>query len=138
MNVNEKLKTEVLSELEGVSTMALGSEEHGKTVDAVNGMIDRVVKLQQIDAEQRKLDIEREKLELEREKLELEDRKAKNESRNNKVKNVITVVTTGITFVVAVWANIDSKKFEGYHSTEAGRLSERRLLGFMDKLKNNN
>ena len=137
MDVNERLKDEVLSEIEGVGTMALGSAEHEKTVNAVNGMMDRIIKVEQLKAEQRKLDLEESKLRLEEEKKDLEERKANNDHKNNITRNVITVVTTALSVGVAIWANIDSKKFEGYHSTEAGRMSERRLLGFLDKLKNN-
>ena len=139
MDVSTRLKDEVMSEIEGVSTMTLGSAEHGHTVEAVNGMIDRLVKLEQVETDKRKLDLESEKLRLEEEKRDLEELKVNNEARNNKIRNVITVATTVLTVGVTIWANVDSKRFEqGFtHTTEAGRTSTRKLLGLLDKLKNN-
>lgn len=121
---------EVMNELGEISKMELGSEEHVKSAQVVNGMVDRL-------HESKKLENETLKLELEAKRLEVEEEKNRNEKNNNVVKNVITGVTFVGSVVVAVWANLDSKKFEmGFtHTTEAGRASTRKLLGFLDKFK---
>lgn len=121
---------EVLSELSEISKMEMGSDQHVKSAQVVNGMIDRV-------HESKKLENETLRLELEAEKLKIEDEKNRNEKTNNVVKNILTGVTFVGSVIVAVWANLDSKAFEKdyTHTTEAGRASTRKLLGFLDKFK---
>lgn len=121
---------EVLSELGEISKMELGKDEYVKTTQGVNSMIDRL-------HESKKLENEALKLELEAERLKVEAEKNRNEKSNNVVKNILTGVTFAGSVIVAVWANLDSKSFEkNYtHTTEAGRASTRKLLGFLDKFK---
>ena len=121
---------ELMAELEGISKMELGKDEHTKTAQVFNTMIDRV-------HESKKLENEAFRLELEEQKLKIEEERNRHEKFNDVVKHVITGVTFVGTIAVTVWANIDSKKFEmGYnHTTEAGRASTKKLLGFLDRFK---
>lgn len=129
-NVERAMRDEANKEFEELGKMKLGSEEHVKTANVANSTVDRLNEMEKINIEHRKLDIEERKLDIEEKKLE-------NDKKNNLVKNVLTgtifVVSTGIT----IWANIDSKKFEGAftHTTEAGRGSERKLLSLLDKVR---
>lgn len=106
-----------------IETMTAGSEEHAKATTAANITVDRL-------NEMRKIRIEEKKLELEREKL-------KAEQRNNLIRTIVTVVTFTAGAGITIWANVDSKKFEGAytHTTSAGRQSESKLLSFMDRVK---
>lgn len=67
-----------------------------------------------------------------------------NESKRLKGERIdrwVKLGVTGLTFIasaaISIWANLDSKKFEGVatHTTEAGRSSQRTLLSFFDKQK---
>ena len=122
---------EVANEFEEMGTMKLGSDEHVKTAEVANKVMDRLIKNEEVENEKRRLTIEERKLDIEEERL-------KHEKRIDWAKIGVGVTTTIVTGGVAVWGYIDSKYFEkeGYmHSTEAGRSSIRKLLGLVDKLK---
>ena len=121
---------EVEDELGEIANMKLGSDEYTKTTNAVNGMIDRLHESKKIENETLRLEIEKDKIEIEKEKNH-------NDNTNNVVKNIITATTFVLSAGVAVWANIDSKRFEkGFtHTTEAGRASNRIILNILDKFK---
>lgn len=129
-SVEEVLYEEALSECSAMAGMKLGSEEHTKTAKVVNDMMDRLIKLEEVKNEQRRLDIEEQK-------AYIEERKVDSDKINQWIRNGITLVTFGVSVMVTVWANEDSKLFEqGYtHTTEAGRTSTRRLLTLLDKFK---
>ena len=124
------MRKEALDEFVEIGKLEIGSEKHLKAVQAVNSVVDRLNKIEEIN-------IEKEKLEIEREKIEVEEQKLNNDKRNSLVRNVLTGATFVIATGVTIWANYDSKKFEGAftHTTEAGKNSERKLLSLMDKVK---
>lgn len=130
MSIESVLKDEVLNELESVRKMELGSDQHVKTVGAVNSMVDRLV-------ESLKLDNEKKRLEIEERKSLIDAARLESEKKDRNVKNVITIGTTLLYTGVMIWANIDSKRFEqGYtHTTEAGKSSSRALLNLLSKNK---
>lgn len=130
MSIESVLKDEVLNELESVRKMELGSDQHVKTVGAVNSMVDRL-------GESLKLDNEKKRLEIEERKTLIEAARLESEKKDRKAKNVITIGTTLLYTGVMIWANIDSKRFEqGYtHTTEAGKSSSRALLNLLSKNK---
>ena len=100
-----------------------GSEDWVKTMNGANSTVDRLNEL-------RKIRLEEKKLELEKQKLEAEKR---NRWIDTGTKVALFMVAAGI----SIWANVDSKKFEGAftHTTQAGRQSESKLLSFMDRVK---
>ncbi len=104
-------------------TMDAGSEDCTKATNIANCTVDRLNELRKIRLEEAKLEHERAKL--------------KAEERDRLVKNIMTGVTFGVGVLVTIWANIDSKKFEGAftHTTSAGRQSESKLLSLMDRVK---
>lgn len=126
----ELVTKEVESEVKSIGSMELGIDEHVKTAQVANNMIDRLIKVDEVENEKRKLDLEERKLDIEEKKLE-------NDKRNNVVKNVLSGLAFVTSLGVTIWANIDSKKFEqGFtHTTEAGRGSTRKLLNLLDKFK---
>ena len=120
---------EVANEYEEMGKMKLGSEEHVKTAQVANGVMDRLIKLDEIENERRKLDNEEKKLRIEEERL-IHDKKV------DWAKIWVGVATTASTMAAWVWANNNSTKLElgGHmHSTEAGRSVNRKLLGLLDK-----
>lgn len=130
-NAERVIMEEVIEEFQSINKMELGSEQHVKTVQAANSMMDRLHKVEE-------LRIEREKLELERSKIEVEEKKLSSDKKNSMVRNILTgasmIVFTGVT----IWGYIDGKRFEadGFTMTnESGKSSERRLLSLIDKVK---
>lgn len=124
MSVQTTLYDEALREFEEVTKFDLGSEQHTKTVQAANSIVDRLNELDKTENEKRRLDIEEKK-------LEIEEAKLKSDKQDHLIRDVITVTLNLIFVGVTIWANVDSKRFEqGYtHTTEAGRSSTRSLLG---------
>jgi hypothetical protein len=121
--------------------MGAGSEECVKTTNLANGTVDRLNELRKIRLEEKKLEYEKARLEAEKareeKKLEFEKARLEADKRDRFIKNVMTGVTFGVGALITIWANIDSKKFEGAftHTTSAGRQSESKLLSFMDRVK---
>lgn len=126
----ELVNKEVESEVKSIGSMELGADEHVKTAKVANDMMDRLIKVDEIENEKRKLD-------LEERKLDIEEQKVENDKRNNKIKNVLSGIAFVTSLGVTIWANIDSKRFElgSTHTTEAGRGSTRKLLNLLDKFK---
>lgn len=104
-------------------SMDAGSEECVKTTNLANGTVDRLNELRRIRLEEKKLEFEKARLEADK--------------RDRFIKNVMTGVTFGVGALITIWANIDSKRFEGAftHTTSAGKQSENKLLSFMDRVK---
>lgn len=131
MSVYGKLYEETQHHIEEIGTMALGSEEHVKTVNCTTSMIDRLNDHQKIELEDRKLDIEEKKLDLEAAKL-------KSDNKGRLVLNIITTVTTVGTIAVHVWTVLSDRKFESQgfmHTSEAGRTSRKTLLSLVDRFR---
>lgn len=89
--------------------MEAGSEEQAKTIETANSIVDRLN----------------------------ESVKLKGERTDRWIKLGVTVAMFLGSLGLSVWANKDSKKFEGAftHTTEAGRSSQRNLLSFFDRQK---
>lgn len=122
---------EVLSELEEISKMELGSDAHVKTAQVANSMIDKLNEAERIKNEQKRLENEEQKLAIEAEKNEIE-------KRNNLIKNVLTGAVFAVSTGITIWSNVTAMRFEtsGHlHTTEPGKGSTRKLLNLLDKFK---
>lgn len=130
MSVEKTMYEEAQSEFKEAGKMKLGSEDHVKTIAAANATVDRLNEIEKIKVEKRKLDVEERK-------LDIEERKLEHDKKDRFIKNALTIGIFAASTIVTIWANYDSKKFEGAytHTTEAGRGSERKLLNFMDKVR---
>lgn len=124
MSIQTTMYDEAKREFEEVSGFELGSEQHTKTIQAANSVVDRLNELDKIENEKRKLDIEEQRLEIEKAKL-------KNDKQDHLIRDIITVGLNVLFVGVTIWANVDAKRFEqGFtHTTEAGRSSTKSLLG---------
>ena len=130
MELERNLEQEVLNEVEEIGKMQLGSDEYTKTVNGMNAMADRVIKIKELTLKEREIEVEQEK-------NETEKKKTKGEMFNNIAKHAVNVILFGVCVVVNIWANKDSKDFEmGYtHTTTAGKESNKTLLSLMNKFK---
>lgn len=131
MSVYGSMYEEVKNHIEEVGRMELGSEQHVKTVNCANGMVDRLIERDKVRNEERRLDIEERK-------LELEEARLVSDNRGRLVVNIITGVTTVAYVATHVWTVLSDRKFESggfMHTSEAGRTSRRNLLSLMDKFR---
>lgn len=124
MRIEDLLNKEICEDLEGLSELELGSDEHKAGVDVVTKLIDRKVEL-------RKLEIERQE--------RVESRKAEDEIKLKQMKEnrvdrfigyVINAAGILIPVAVTVWGTKVSLKFEeeGTITTAAGRNFFSRLF----------
>lgn len=131
MSMKTKISDEVLNEIEAVGKQALGSEEHVKTVQAVNSMVDRLQKADEIELERQKLEVEERRLDIEEKKL-----------KQNKWVDILKVGATtalGVGYAivqVAIYVHSFRKDDQGeMPQTEGGRNAERKLFNLTDKFK---
>lgn len=130
MSIERAMRDEAMNELKEVGKMKLGSDEHIKTVGAVNSMVDRLSEYEKIANEKKRLEIEERKTLIEAARLE-------NDKKDRAIKNGITIGTSVGFILVNVGTVIASMRFEqGYtHTTEAGKSSLRTLLNLWSKSK---
>lgn len=130
MGVYNTMYDEAQDHFEKVGKMELGSDEHVKTVNCANGIIDRLLKRDEIANEERKIALEEQKIEVELAKIA-------SDNRNRNIATVVTLITTTAYVGVSVWTILSERDFEkaGYMlSSEAGRTSRRNLLNLLDKV----
>ena len=130
MSVYRTMYDEAQNHFEEIGKMELGSDEHVKTVNCANEMIDRLIERDKIANEERKLDIEEQKIDVELAKLQ-------SDNKNRKLTMGITLFTAVMYVGGHVWTVLSDRDFEAkgfMHTSEAGRNSRRNLLNLLDKL----
>lgn len=123
MSVKHLLNDEIVSEIENLNKVPLGSEEHKIAADALAKLLDKSIELDKLDLEyQDKADSREAANNLKR--IEIEE-----EKKDRRVKNVLTGVSVIGGFAVTIWGAIKSLEFEktGTITTIMGR-------GFIQKL----
>lgn len=123
MSVKRLLNEEIVSEIENLNKVPLGSEEHKIAADALAKLLDKSIEMDKLDLEyQDKADSREAANDLKR--IEIEE-----EKKDRRVKNVLTGVSVVGGFVVTIWGAIKSFEFEktGTITTIMGR-------GFIQKL----
>ena len=130
MSVYSKMYDEAQNHFEEIGRMALGSDEHVKTVNCANEMVDRLIERDKIANEERKLDIEEQKIEVELAKIA-------SENKNRKLTIAVTLITSALYIGGHAWTVLSERDFElkgCMLSSEAGRSSRRNMLNLLDKL----
>lgn len=128
--LKRKYKEEVITELDVVGKMALGEDEYSKTVTGMNAMTDRIIKMEEIELEERRLEVEAAKVEVEREK-----------TKGEKFINVLKTVGEWAIFLASMGVTIcaydDHKRFEREYSdtTTGGKHATKNLLTAMERWK---
>ena len=123
MSVKRLLNEEIVSEIENLNKVPLGSEEHKIAADALAKLLDKSIEMDKLDLEyQDKADSREAANNLKR--IEIEE-----EKKDRRVKNVLTGVSVIGGFAVTIWGAIKSLEFEktGTITTIMGR-------GFIQKL----
>ena len=94
MEIEQLLQDEIKDELQGLSTLELGSDKYKVTTDGIVKLMDKAIEMDKINRDQDERQANR------NEDLELKYRQIEAEIRDRKVKNVITVVISGVGTVV--------------------------------------
>ena len=117
MEIEKLLHDEIVDELGGLNTLELGSDKYKVTTEGIVKLMDRAIEMDKLSKE---LD-DRQKNR--NEDLELKYRQIDAEIRDRKIKNVITVVISGVGTIVTIWGTLKTLKFEevGTVTTMAGR-----------------
>lgn len=117
MNLERMTNEEIEVEMQELSKMQLGSDEYKATIDGITKLMDRSIKLKELekDSEEKAKALEAE-TKLKEEEIEVD-------KRDKRTRNVITGVSVVGGLGVTVWGAIKSWKFEehGYISSSAGR-----------------
>ena len=117
MEIEQLLQDEIKDELQGLSTLELGSDQYKVTTDGIAKLMDRAIEMDKLNEELHERRANR------NEDLELKYRQIDAEIRDRKIKNVITVAISGVGTVVTIWGTLKTLKFEevGTVTTIAGR-----------------
>lgn len=117
MKIEALLQDEVVAELEELSKLEVGSDKYKATTEGIAKLMDRAIEMDKINRDQDERQINHDN------DLALKTRQIEAEIRDRKIKNVITVVVSGVGTVVTIWGTLKTLKFEevGTVTTMAGR-----------------
>lgn len=117
MEIEKLLHDEIVDELGGLNTLELGSDKYKVTTEGIVKLMDRAIEMDKLSKELDERQANR------NEDLELKYRQIDAEIRDRKIKNVITVVISGVGTIVTIWGTLKTLKFEevGTVTTMAGR-----------------
>ena len=90
MKTKDLLRDEVNSQIEGLRTEKLGTEEYDKTVNGICKMVDKLNEME-------KIEIEKQRLDNESASVNIEWSKTQSENKDRKVKNIIAGAGLGLT-----------------------------------------
>lgn len=123
MNVKTLLDEEIVSEIENLNKVPLGSEEHKITADALAKLLDKSVEMKKLDLEYQ------DKVESREAANNLKLTEIEEEKKDRRVKNILTGVSVVGGFALTIWGTIKSFEFEkdGVITTIMGK-------GFIQKL----
>ena len=123
MKFEHLLKEEIVSEVEALGNLELGTEQYKTTVDGVTKLVDRALEIE-------KIDIESEERERSREiETNLKIQQMEDDKKDRKVKNGIAIGSTLLGVAVTVWGTLKTLKFE-----EEGTVTTLMGRGFINKL----
>lgn len=123
MSIKSLLDEEIRSEIEEVSKIEVGSDQHKVSVDSLAKLLDKHIELEKLEADAQ------EKYESRVAEQDLKREQIKNEKRDSIVKNVLTGVSVIGGFGLTVWGTCKSLKFE-----ETGVVTSIMGRGFIQKL----
>lgn len=112
MNIEQLLHGEIVSELETLKGMEVGTDQYKTAVDGLTKLADRAIELEKIHVDE-----------------DLKTKAMDEEKKDRLIKNVLTALGIVIPTAVTIWGTCVSIKFEetGTFTTTMGR-------GFIQKL----
>jgi hypothetical protein len=143
MSIDAKLNEEIERELDAIYEMEVGSEKHSHSVDNLTKVLDRVIKMQSLDADERNKTAEREAAERARieemrardAEREAEGKRKDAEQESEKIDRLIGHgITVGLGLLgmgLTLYGFNKSMKYEeiGTITTQAGKFMLNKILG---------
>ena len=123
MRIDVPLKEEIVSEIEELKKMEVGTEPYKVTVDGLTKLVDRVIEIEKFEAELR------EKVNNRESDIDLKLQQAKDDKINRIVGHTINVAGIVLPIMVTIWGTKTSLKFE-----ETGTVTTLMGRGFINKL----
>lgn len=113
----------IISELEALNDMKVGTDEYRVTVDGVSKLVDKAIEMDKFQNEFY------EKVENRKKEDELKEKQMKEDKKNRLIGHILTGAGIAIPAILTVWGTCKSLKFEeeGTVTTAIGR-------GFINKL----
>lgn len=126
-NYETKLNEEIESQLEALSLKEVGSEESKSTIDGLTKLMDRSIKLKELEIERT---IQREKVDTE---YALKKEEFENDKRSKKIENAIKIGTFAVTCVITIGGVIYTTNFEreDNYSSTAGKNFVKRITSLV-------
>lgn len=117
MNLERMTNEEIETEMAELSKMQLGTDEYKATIDGITKLMDRSIKLKELEKDSK------EKAEALEAETRLKEEEIEIDKKDKRTRNVIAGVSVIGGLGVTVWGAIKSWKFEehGYVSSSAGR-----------------
>lgn len=126
MKIETPVVEEVLSEIEEVQRIKIGTDEHEKAVKSATTLMDRAIKIEELNLEKRKIENEERKLDVEEQRLEAE-------KKDRIRKDVITVATSGLSLAAGLLVVMETFRFD-LTSTSTSTLGRTILSKWVPKL----
>ena len=126
MRIEKPIVDETLAEVEKVSELAIGTDEHDKALKSATVMMDRAIKIEELNLEKRKIENEERKLDVEEAKLEVE-------KKDRLRKDIITVVTSGASLAAGLLVVVETFRFD-LGNTPTSTLGKTILSKWVPKL----
>lgn len=124
MTIEKLLHEEIENEFKDLVNLKLGSDEYKTTVDGLTKLVDRAIKIDELNIdEQNKIDSRETEANLKQQQID-------NERKDQKVRNGISIAGIVIPVAVTIWGTIKTLKFEqeGTITTNAGREFMKRIF----------
>lgn len=117
MEIETLLYNEIVSELEELNKLDIGDDKYKVATEGIAKLIDRSIEMDKIRNERDERQMNREN------DIELKTRQVNEEIKDRKIKNVITIVVSGVGTIVTIWGTLKTLKFEetGTVTTMAGK-----------------
>ena len=126
MRIEKPIVDETLAEVEKVSELAIGTDEHDKALKSATVMMDRAIKIEELNLEKRKIENEERKLDVEEAKLEVE-------KKDRLRKDAIAVGTTLLSVGTGLLVVVETFRFDLGH-TPTSTLGKTILSKWVPKL----
>lgn len=123
MDIMTKLNTEIETLTKALEGMTPGTEGHKATVDELTKLVDRAIKLTEVENEQKNKELIRE------DDKNLKLKQVEEDKKDRLIKNIIAVAGIVLPLGVTIWGTKTSLKFE-----EEGTVTTILGRGFINKL----
>lgn len=122
-NIESSLEKEILSQMEELKKIEVGSEQYEKVVNGVSKLYDKAIEFERIHSDN---DLKYDNQEFE---MDMKVKQMKNDEKDRLIRNILTGLGLVIPAGLTVWGTIKSINFE-----KTGTLTTIMGRGFIQKL----